>query len=247
MRRKRQRNGCKRLEVAAANTFPTHVPKRWVKFVVALFLTIPAGLLTQTFFTAFAHETIHHAFWATPEFWYFALGALLWAIAFFGLPRPVWIYVFGHELTHALCVMLMGGRVHRFYVTRTGGHILANRTNTWIALAPYVIPIYSVLAIAIFGICNLVFDVTPYREVLYAAIGLTWAFHLSFTCWMISKGQPDVQYGGTVFSLMLIYLLNLALLAGLLVIASPQITWTGFGRELMHNAAEFAGAFGGRK
>ena len=40
--------------------------------------------------------------------------------------------------------------------------------------------------------------------------------HMSFTCWMIPKGQPDLHYGGTFFSVMIIYLLNLALLAALL-------------------------------
>ena len=36
---------------------------------------------------------------------------------------------------------------------------------------------------------------------------------------------------------MVIYVLNLALLAVLLIIASPQVTWVGFGRELLQNAA----------
>jgi hypothetical protein len=35
---------------------------------------------------------------------------------------------------------------------------------------------------------------------------------------------------------MVIYVLNLALLAVLLIIASPQVTWMGFGRELLQNA-----------
>ena len=233
------------LQVAAAGVLPARVPKRWVKFVVGLFLAPPALVLTQAFFTAFARATLHQAFWATEEFWFFALGGLLWLVAFFGLPRPVLLYVFGHELTHALCVMLMGGRVHRFTVTRSGGHVLASRTNTWIALAPYFIPIYSVLAIALYGMCGLFVDVSPFRPVLYAVLGATWSFHLSFTCWMLSKGQPDVHYGGTFFSLIIIYLLNLLLLVAMLILASRQLTWGGFGAELVHSASALAEA-GGR-
>jgi len=30
------------------------------------------------------------------------------------LPKPMWIYVFGHELTHAVWTWLMGGRVKKF-------------------------------------------------------------------------------------------------------------------------------------
>jgi hypothetical protein len=214
----------------------TRVPKRWVKLIVGIFLVPPAWVLTQTFFTAFARTTVRDSFWITEEFWFFALGVVLWLVVFFGLPRPQWLYVFGHELTHAIWVMLLGGRVHRFRVGSEGGHVLADRTNTWIALAPYFFPIYSVAAIAVYGIFGLFLDVTPYRSLLYAAIGVTWAMHLSFTCWIIPKGQPDLHYGGTFFSLMVIYVLNLALLAALLIVASPQVTGTGFGRELMQNA-----------
>ncbi len=230
----------KRLDVAAAGALPIAVPKRWVKFVVGLFLIPPAWVLTQTFFTAFTRTTLQDNFWLTEEFWFFALGILLWLVAFFGLPRPLVLYVFGHELTHALSVMIMGGKIHHFEVSRDGGHILADRTNTWIALAPYVVPIYSVLVIALYGTLGLFFDTAPWRFVLYLMIGITWGFHLSFTCWMIAKGQPDLHYGGTFFSLMVIYLLNLALLTVLLILASPQVSWRGFGRELLENAMNLA-------
>ena len=168
------------------------------------------------------------ALWAGAEFWFFTLGAVLWLIAFFGLPRPVIIYVFGHELTHVLWVWLMGGRVSKFRVSGDGGHIVTNRTNFLIALAPYFFPLYSVLAIAVYGIASLFFNVAPYGQLLYAILGITWAFHLTFTCWMIPKNQTDLSDHGTFFSLVFIYLMNLVLLSALLVIASPQITFASF-------------------
>ena len=221
-----------------AGSIPRHVPKRWVKLVVALFLIPPALVLTQTFFTAFARTTVHDGFWITEEFWFFFLGVILWMVAFFGLPRPQWLYVFGHELTHAIWVTLLGGKVHHFHVGSKGGHVLSDRTNTWIALAPYFFPFYSVVAIVIYGLCGLFFDVAPYRCLLYAVIGGTWAMHMSFTCWMIPKGQPDLHYGGTFFSVMVIYLLNLALLAAFLIMASPQLTWLGFAEELFQDSVD---------
>jgi len=229
-----------RFDAAMAGAVPDHVPTRWVKFVVGIFLLPPAWVLTQTFFTAFARTTLRDAFWATEEFWFFSLGTILWLVAFFGLPRPLWIYVFGHELTHALWVWMLGGRVHRFHVSKTGGHIVTDKTNTWIALAPYFFPIYSLIAIVLYGVAAIFVDVAPYRQVLYAVVGATWAFHLSFTCWMIPKGQPDLTYGGTFFSLVLIYLLNLSLLAVLLIIASPGVSIRGFAVDLLRNAADFS-------
>lgn len=228
------------LHASIAGAIPDRVPTRKVKFFVGLFLLPVAWILTQTFFTAFARTTVRDAFWITEEFWFFFLGADLWLVIFFCLPRPLWIYVFGHELTHALWVWLMGGRVHRFQVSKEGGQILTDKTNTWIALAPYFFPIYSLLVISIYGVAAIFTDVTPYCRWLYGGIGFTWAFHLSFTFWMIPKGQPDLAYGGTFFSLVLIYLLNLTLLAILLIIASPGVSWEGFARDLLGNSADFS-------
>ena len=116
--------------------------------------------------------------------------------------------------------------------------MLSDRTNTWIALAPYFFPIYSVLAIVLYGVCGLFLDMAPYRWLLYAVIGATWAMHMSFTCWMIPKGQPDLHYGGTFFSVMIIYLMNLVVLTALLIIASPQLTWHEFASELLQDAVD---------
>ena len=219
---------------------PIMVPTRWVKFVVALFLLPICAILSQTFFTVFARATVSQRLWAGEQFWFFSLGAVLWLIAFFGLPRPVLLYVFGHEFTHALWVYLMGGRVSRFRVGREGGHIITDKNNFWIALAPYFFPLYSLLAIGLYGLLGLFLNMQPYGRILYAVIGITWAFHFTFTCWMISKNQTDLSDQGTFFSLVLIYLLNLIVLSVMLVIASPEITFAGFGSDIVTNIGNFS-------
>ncbi|MEO5717075.1 MAG: hypothetical protein ABIR29_00710 [Chthoniobacterales bacterium] len=216
------------------------VPTKWVKFIVALFLLPLCALLSQTFFTSFARATVAERLWAGEEFWFFSLGAILWLIAFFGLPRPLLIYVFGHELTHALWVWMMGGRVSRFKVGREGGHILTDKNNFLIALAPYFFPLYSILVIALYGALSLFFNLQPFGQLLYALVGMTWAFHLTFTCWMIPKNQSDLSDNGTIFSLVFIYLTNLILLSVLLVIASPRITFESFGTDIVRNLANFS-------
>jgi hypothetical protein len=216
------------------------VPTRWVKFVFGIFLLPVCAILTQTFFTAFARATVTEHLWTAEPFWFFSLGAVLWLIAFIGLPRPVLLYVFGHELTHAVWVWLMGGRVSRFRVGRDGGHIITNRTNFWIALAPYFFPFYSILAIVIYGVLSLFYNMQPYGRVLYAVIGITWAFHFTFTCWMIPKNQTDLRDHGTFFSLVVIYLMNLLLLSALLIIASPHITFVNFGADVGKNLGNFS-------
>jgi hypothetical protein len=218
---------------------PLTVPTKWVKFILAIFLLPICGVLTQTFFTVFARATVTQRLWAGEEFWFFSLGAVLWLIAFFGLPRPILIYVFGHELTHALWVWLMGGRVSRFRVGPDGGHVVTTKANFWIALAPYFFPIYSILTIAIYGGLSLFLNMQPYGRLLYAVIGVTWAFHFTFTCWMIPKNQTDLTDQGTFFSLVVIYVMNLLLLSVMLILASRQITFESFGADLLTNLGSF--------
>ena len=72
-------------------------------------------------------------------------GSLIFAF----LPRTMWLYVLGHEFTHALAAMLAGGKVTAFHVTSKGGHVLTDKVNWWIALSPYFVPIYALIWIAL--------------------------------------------------------------------------------------------------
>ena len=246
-KRKNQRaNGRLLLGITRATSEVWTIPTRWLNTVVAIFLLPVAYLLTQTFFGSFSRAAIDNAFWATEEFFFFCLGAALWLIAFcgglwiWGEPRPLRVYVFGHELTHAIWVWFMGGRVSQFQVAREGGQITTDTHNFWIALAPYFYPLYSVAVIAGFGAVSIFYDLGNFVWLLFGLIGLTWSFHMSFTLWMIPKGQSDLAYHGTFFSLVVIYLINLVLLSALLIIAAPEISWAEFGTELQRNAEELA-------
>jgi hypothetical protein len=248
-RRKSERGTRLNTTLAAPAEATVMVPVRWVKFVIGLFLLPLCYVLTAAFFSALIDAFTSQAagrphFWATPEFWFFTLGLVCWLIIYFGLPKPLIVYVFGHELTHALMVKIMGGRVSEFQVGSDGGYIVSSKINTWIALAPYFVPIYSVFVIIVYGIVSAFYDLQPHAElatgILYGLLGLTWAFHATFTVSMIPRGQTDLAYGGTFFSLTVIYLMNLLVLSLLLVLATPYVSFASFGRELLAHAATFA-------
>ncbi len=221
------------------NDYEWVVSARWLKRVIAVFLVPVAWILTRAFFSSFS-TAIHHAFWLSEEFWFFSLGTLLWLIAFFGLPRPMLVYVFGHEFTHMLWVWFMGGRVSKFKIARDGGYIVTNKSNFWIALAPYFFPIYSILALLIYAGISVFADVTPYHRWLFGVIGFTWAFHITFTIWMLWKGQSDLIEHGTFFSMMVIYLTNFTILSLLLIVACREVTLRSFGKELLAGAMDFS-------
>lgn len=247
-RRKTQRDN--RLNASfAATGDAARVPVRWVKFFVGLFLLPVCYVLSAAFFSAlvdaFTSQVAGHPhFWMTPQFIFFAFGLLAWLGVYFLMPKWLSIYVFGHELTHAIAVKLMGGRVSAFSVGPDGGHVVSSKINTWIALAPYFVPIYSVFAITIYGLASIFVDLTPHRDLaaglLSFSLGFTWCFHACFTLSMIPKGQSDLHYGGTFFSLTVIYLMNLLVLSVLLIVATPYVSFASFGRELLRQAQAFA-------
>jgi hypothetical protein len=216
------------------------IPVRWLKQIIAAFLIPPAWILTRAFFSSFSTATVQHRFWASEEFWFFSLGTLLWLIAFFGWRKPMLLYVFGHELTHALWTWLMGGRVRQFRVSRTGGYVVTDTNNFWISLAPYFFPIYSILALLLYGGIGLFVDVEPFRRLLFAVVGFTWSFHVTFAIWMLWQGQTDLIEHGTFFSMMVIYLINFSALSVMLIVACRDVTLTYFGKELLLGAMQFS-------
>ena len=217
------------------------IPKTWVKFVVGLFLLPFVWVLTKTFVEMLGFS-LHHGLLATQGCLFFLGGIVLWALAFWLLPRA-WLllpYVYGHECTHALWVKLFGGKVEeKFYVSSRGGHILADRVNTWIALAPYFFPIYTLLVISIYGVAKLFTDVAPFQWVMFLLLGFTWAFHLTFTCLLVIQGQPDLHYSGTFFSMILIYGINLFLVTIFLLITAPDVSTRAFLEQFLSNTEEF--------
>ena len=217
--------------------------RRFVRWLVGMILLPLCWVTTWTLLSRFSHATVEQGFWQTAEFWYFAVGVLLMASWFsFGLARTtfLFIYVLGHELTHAVFVILFRGRIGEFKVTRHGGYITTNKTNLFIALSPYFVPFWSVMAAAFYGLARLLLDLEPgWDRALYLLMGITWTFHMIWTVWMLPRDQPDLRDNGTFLSLVIIYLANLLVLVGLLCMAeeSPVANLREFVHEWVRHAA----------
>ncbi len=139
-------------------------------------------------------------------------GAACWVSAYVLLPRPMLIYVFGHELTHALWTWLFGGRVKRFRVSSKGGHVLITKSNALIALAPYFFPVYAVLTILIYATGHLIWNWKPYVVWFHLVLGASYAFHVTLTWHTLQTEQSDITSQGYFFSAVVIVLGNLLIL-----------------------------------
>jgi len=231
---------------------PQRAVRRWWhrhwNTTVGLWFIPFAIIFTDAFFHTLSHAMADGKgvpFWMKHEFLMFSLGAVLW-FAWLGIsvwkwrePRPIYLYVLGHELTHAAVATMFLGRVNRFHATSDGGYIETNRYNFLIALAPYLWPFYSIPVLAIWSLSLLVPSLVHYREFFLVALGGTWMFHLTFTLWMLPKGQTDFHGPGLLFSFMLIYTVNVILLTGALVSLAHSVGWKVYFSQLWSSGLNF--------
>ncbi len=158
------------------------------------------------------------------EFWVPLLaGGAIWLVLFVSLPRPLWLYVVGHELTHALWALLFGGRVKSFKATRSGGHVVVTKTNSLIVLAPYFFPLYAVLWCI--GFLALAWFLGWKRHVpwFHLGLGMTYAFHLTLTAVVLRTRQPDLESEGWIFSGVIIWLGHAVLLLAAIPLLGPVV------------------------
>jgi hypothetical protein len=168
--------------------------------------------------------------WHSAWFASLAAGGAIWILIFNLLPRTLWLYVLGHEFTHALAAMLAGGKVSAFKVSSKGGHVLTDRVNWWIALSPYFVPIYALIWIALWLTVDFYYPLKAWQPVLYFGIGLFWAFHLTFTYSILHSHQTDLSREGYPFSIVVILLFNLLFFLLLLSLLTHDFarSWTTF-------------------
>lgn len=208
-----------------------------MKRTVAVVLLLPMGLVTAlTLCEMLWRAVIRLDFWRTEEVVFFMVGGLAWAVTYATGWRPVRSYVFGHEVSHLLVARAFGGKILDWDFSATGGYVETNKSNTWITLAPYLLPFYSLVVLLLFGLVGMFWNLHAMQHLsvgslslnfkpvwfFYAMLGLTWCFHATFTWKTVFIEQSDLQRNGEFFSMLLIFLVNVSLLVGLFIAASPS-------------------------
>lgn len=212
---------------------------KWVKFLLGILL-LPVCLGT-----AQALGKVLFASGTADRVWLPMLaGAACWIVIFLLLPKPMLIYVFGHELTHAVWTWIFGGKVKRFKAASDGGHVVTTKTNFVIALAPYFFPVYAVLLVLVFFIGDLFWQWRRgYLAWFHLLLGAAYAFHVTLTWEILKTRQTDITSQGRLFSAVIIFLGN----AMTLVIAIPLLTghslfdaldlWLQCNHRMLHRVA----------
>lgn len=188
---------------------------RWVKRFFAILLLplcVGAGLALVRVVRSTGSADV---FWVA-----FLGGTACWFAVFLLLPKPMLLYVFGHELTHALWAWLFGGRVSKFKVSAKGGHVVISKSNFLIVLAPYFFPLYVVGVVLLFFLGHVLFGWERYLVWFHLLVGAAYAFHVTLTWHILQTRQSDITSQGYLFSAVIIFLGNI----GVLLVGLPMLT-----------------------
>lgn len=189
--------------------------QKWIKTVIAVLLLPFCVGAVRALARVFGETGDADTIWVA-----MVAGAACWLGIFLLLPKPMRVYVFGHELTHALWTWIFGGKVKRFRATSKGGHVVVTKSNFLIALAPYFFPVYVVLVVLCFVLGHLIWGWTPYLVWFHLLVGAAYAFHITLTCHILQTRQTDITSHGYFFSAVIIFLGNISVL----LIGVPLLT-----------------------
>ena len=216
--------------------------RRWAKFLIAIvLLPVCCGVVIALGRLVKIHGVADTAL--VP----LVAGAGCMFLLYHWLPKPMWLYVFGHEFTHAAAAMACGGRVTEMKVTSEGGHVKVTKDNFFITLAPYFVPVYSAAAVVLFTIGQAVWNWSgPWAWGVFCwARGVTYTFHVLLSWNILQTKQPDITSQGWVFSAVVIFLGNaLVLLLGWPLLAEEP-GFTGVGQLVLESTGDTLQTVGG--
>lgn len=209
---------------------------KWAKFIAAVLL-VPVCLGA-----ALALWRVLRSCGGVETTWVPLLaGAASWVVIYLLLPKPMWVYVFGHELTHALWTWAFGGTVKKFKATAGGGYVVVSKNNFLIMLAPYFFPVYVALTVLVFAAGHWVWDWGRHLVWFHWLVGAAYAFHVTLTWHVLQTRQSDITQQGRLFSAVVIFLGNvLVLLLGIpLLTAKVHVLnslgwWLEYTGEVLH-------------
>ena len=146
----------------------------------------------------------------------FIFGALAYCILHLLIFKPDFLYVLGHEFTHAVATIFSGGKATNIKVSGKGGSVRSTKPNAFVMLAPYLIPGYAVLLAVLYFLLSFFIDVGKFSNIFIFLIGFTLMLHLTYTSQSIREKQSDLVKSGYLFSISFIYIANLVIIFGII-------------------------------
>jgi len=168
---------------------------------------------------------------------YFLKGIIIYLIMHLALYKPNYLYVLGHEVAHSLATFICGGQVRSFRISSRGGGVLTTKSNFFIALFPYFFPTYTIFFWLVYFLLSLFRDVSNFAPHFLFLAGASLAFHLVMTIDSLKVKQADIFRTGYLFSISLIYILNILLVSLILSLVFQDFSFVAFSHSAWESAA----------
>lgn len=169
---------------------------------------------------------------------YFLKGVIIYLIMHLILYKPNYFYVLGHEIAHALATLVCGGRVSSFSASGRGGGVLTTKSNFFIALFPYFFPSYTIFFWLVYLLLSVFRDVSAYVPHFLFLVGFSLTLHLVMTIDALKVKQSDIFKTGYLFSVSLIYILNILLVSFILSLVFKDFIFSSFFHSTLQRAGD---------
>ena len=160
-------------------------------------------------------------------------GFFIYPIFHIACFKAMYIYAWGHEVVHVIATWLCGGKITSFHVTRDGGSVTTTKTNLFITLSPYFVPIHTILLVLVYWFFSHFLNKTGFSKEFVFLIGFTMSFHIFMTIEVMKMKQPDILKAGYMFSVFFIYLANIFVFTFVLSIMFTNISFVYFLKKIL--------------
>lgn len=207
---------------------------RILRFIVSILLIPVCVIVTISFYSGIlAIKTV------SDSGLYFMLGALLYSLMHLLLFKLDFLYILGHEVMHALATILSGGKAKEMKVSNKEGSVKTTTPNFFVMLAPYLVPVYTVVLALVYFILSLYMDVSKHLDLFIFLIGFTLMFHLTYTSESIRGKQSDLVKTGYLSSISFIYIVNLIIVFLIISILFSEASFVDFMSKTYEKTREF--------
>lgn len=211
---------------------------RILRFIISILL-IPVCVIATVSF----HKGISTIKDVSESGLYFILGALLYSMVHLLLVRLDFLYILGHESMHALATLFSGGKASNMKVSSKEGSVKTTTPNFFVMLAPYLIPVYTVIIAALYFIASFFIDITKYSGIFIFLIGFTLMLHLAYTAESIRGKQSDLIKTGYLSSISFIYIVNLVIVFLIISFFFQGASFIGFVADIYEKTRVFYWSF----
>jgi hypothetical protein len=169
----------------------------------------------------------------------FILGAFSYSMLHLFLFKLDFLYVLGHETTHAITTFFSGGKVTGMKVSGKEGSVKTTTPNFFVILSPYLVPVYVIITALLYFALSFFINVAKFSGHFIFFTGFTLMFHLVYTAASIREKQSDLVKIGYLFSILFIYIVNIAIVFFIVSILMPKVSFFDFISSSFEKSREF--------